>query len=304
MHTPPLGGPTELRAENLSYWHGAYPVFSEVSFSILPHEFVGLGDDDGRGALAVAFILMGWAFPRSGALFFRDRPLNLPDDRRHIAFVGDHATEPLSRHADDYLYDIAVTGGVSRTEAIERVSTVLEAFSIQRRSRMSGSPPPDSDLFRVRLARSLLFKPSVVVLDARHAGLDSDALDTALQTLRNLPGFPVTAFVLNPSPSVSRLNRTLDIRKGRLVGTPAEGFLEARGFLIDCVSVPDGVRAFLARAKIKPEPLESGFRIAVPEPIAQECLSRLVLEGAHIRAVTPASLPQITDEEPVDTEGL
>jgi zinc/manganese transport system ATP-binding protein len=294
-----------LRVENLTYWRGPRLLFRDISFSVNPGEFIGLHDDDHLSGRALAYILMGWSFPTSGAIFWGNRPLKIPEDRKHITFVSDFAEEPVYGNAGDYLYDVALAGGVSRRDAGERVATLVEALSLAQLRRFRDRHFRELDLFRIRLARALLFQPSLVIIDGRQNGLDPDSLDGAIATLQGLLGPALIVIVLNPFPSVTSLHRVLKISRGRLVAE-SEGVTEpvVKALAIECDSLPEGVRAFLARIKIRAEPSGNGFRLVAPDDLAQECIRRLAAEGAKIRVVSPAVLQAPSGETAGSEEKL
>jgi zinc transport system ATP-binding protein len=77
--------PSALTIENLSFSYQDCLVLKDISFEILPGEFVGVIGPNGGGKTTLLKLIMGFLKPKSGSLKIFDKsPLH---ERRKISYV-------------------------------------------------------------------------------------------------------------------------------------------------------------------------------------------------------------------------
>ena len=125
----------------------------EVSFRIMPHEFVGIVGPSGCGKSTLLSLVAGFAAPTSGAVLFDGAPVTGPDPRRGVMF-GPFArgVDPQARRGTAHHY-------------IEMVG--LTGFEDRYPHELSGGMRQ-----RCALARLLANEPEVWLMDEPLAAVD------------------------------------------------------------------------------------------------------------------------------------
>ena len=202
--------------EGLSHRYGERPALDGVTFSVRPGEVFGVLGPNGGGKSTLFKILSTALRPTSGTA--RVAGLDIADGavRRRIGVVFQApsldqkltVSENLLHHG--HLYGLS--GGVLRTRIVEELSRFkLSDRTADRVETLSGGLQR-----RVELAKSLLHKPEVLLLDEPSTGLDPGARHDLWDALRGLKGVTVllTTHLLEEA---ERCDRLALLHKGKLV---------------------------------------------------------------------------------------
>jgi heme exporter protein A len=177
--------PPAVELEDLAHAYGERPVLRGLDLRVEPGASLALFGDNGSGKTTLLRAVAGLLRPLRGrALVDGASPLDGgPDVRRRIGYAGHRALvwdglscrENLRLYADLYgLEHAAVEGALAR---------------VGLEDRGESRPPELSQGLRQRLglARALLARPELLLLDEPHAGLDAagaELLDRILGELR------------------------------------------------------------------------------------------------------------------------
>lgn len=202
--------------EGLSHRYGERPALDGVTFSVRPGEVFGVLGPNGGGKSTLFKILSTALRPTSGTA--RVAGVDIADDavRRRIGVVFQAPSldqkltvfENLLHHG--HLYGLS--GGALRIRIVEELSRFkLSDRTADRVETLSGGLQR-----RVELAKSLLHKPEVLLLDEPSTGLDPGARHDLWDALRGLKGVTVllTTHLLEEAEHCDRLAL---LHKGKLV---------------------------------------------------------------------------------------
>jgi heme exporter protein A len=175
--------PTGLRFENIDKRYGGLFALRRVSFEIAPGECAVLAGRNGSGKTTLLRIAGQIVRPTHGKLFFPGESLN--DHRQsRPGYVG-HSTmvyDELSAEENLLLFARLqeVESPAARAESLlrdvglyERRDSLVRTFSRGMRQRIA-------------IARALIHRPSVLLLDEPATGLDPLGISWLAQTLREL----------------------------------------------------------------------------------------------------------------------
>jgi branched-chain amino acid transport system ATP-binding protein len=232
--------------ENLVVVFGGLRAISNVSLSLGKGEIHGLIGPNGAGKTTLINAVSGLIPHTSGRVLIEGRPIeNLPVHLRAASGIG-RTFQHAETFADESVITNVVTGGFGR-----RTSTVLQdllgvpaKFAAERRAYheaeemlgLFGLLPlrdalardlPFGTLKKVDLARALLVKPSVLMLDEPTSGMNSGEAQEVITACKRIAReFGVTLLVIEHNMRVimglAQIIHVLDHGEKIAQGTPAE----------------------------------------------------------------------------------
>src|SRR5262252_6193331 len=165
------------------------PAFSlDVTETFAPG-FTVLFGPSGAGKSTLLDCIAGLLVPDEGhisldgeALFDAERGLSVPASQRKTAYVFQSlALFPHLSAEENVAYGLS---GVSATQRSERITGILSTFHIEGMRKRKPRELSGGEKQRVALARSLVTRPRVLLLDEPLTGMDSGLRQSILQDLR------------------------------------------------------------------------------------------------------------------------
>jgi NitT/TauT family transport system ATP-binding protein len=148
-----------------------FEALGEASFSVYPHEFIGIIGPSGCGKSTLLRILGGLLKPSSGRVIFKGVPLTSP--QRKIGFVFQRPNLMPWRTA---LHNISLPlelEGMPTRQAEEQARQLLQQVGLQDFSAALPRELSGGMSQRVALARALVNDPDLLLLDEPFAALDA-----------------------------------------------------------------------------------------------------------------------------------
>ena len=211
----------ELRLADAGYRHASGLGLAAAALTLRRGEWIGVTGASGAGKTTLADLVAGLLAPESGSLLVDGRALDnatLPRWRAALAYVGQ----------DGALFDDSVRGnlladGADAPDAIlwDALATVgladrIGAFGAgldervgDRGSRLSGG-----ERQRLAIARALLRKPSLLILDEATAALDAPGEAALLERLRALDPRPAAIVVAHRESTLAGCDSLVTVRHG------------------------------------------------------------------------------------------
>ena len=229
-----IGGITELSKDkdavlemdkvSFGYSEGESAI-EQISFTIQPHQTVGLIGGTGCGKSTIVQLLPRLIDPTAGEIRLGGVPLrefSLADLRRQIRIVPQKAVlfsgtirENLrwgNQDADDAALWQALTLAQAR-DFVEAMPQGLDTLLVQGGKNCSGGQRQ-----RLCIARALVGRPSLLVLDDSTSALDYQTDARLRQSLKKIEGSPAVLIVSQRIASIRHADFILVMDQGRLVG--------------------------------------------------------------------------------------
>ncbi|ANL26081.1 spermidine/putrescine ABC transporter ATP-binding protein [Rhizobium phaseoli] len=217
-----------IRFEKISKSFGLHQVVKDLSLDIERGEFVSLLGPSGSGKTTLLMMLAGFENPTAGGIFLDGRRIDhLPPHRREMGVVfQNYALFPHMSIADNIAFPLRMRG-VGRGEIEERVNRALEMVQL---SAMSGRKPAQlsgGQQQRVALARSLVFEPTVVLMDEPLGALDKqlrEQMQLDIRALHKRLELTVVFVTHDQSEALTMSDRIAVFNRGNIeqIGSPRD----------------------------------------------------------------------------------
>ncbi len=214
----------EMDKVSFGYSEGESAI-EQISFTIQPHQTVGLIGGTGCGKSTIVQLLPRLIDPTTGEIRLGGVPLrelSLADLRRQIRIVPQKAVlfsgtirENLrwgNQDADDAALWQALTLAQAR-DFVEAMPQGLDTLLVQGGKNCSGGQRQ-----RLCIARALVGRPHLLVLDDSTSALDYQTDARLRQSLKKIEGSPAVLIVSQRIASIRHADFILVMDQGRLVG--------------------------------------------------------------------------------------
>ena len=198
----------------------------DVGFTVRPGETVGLLGGNGAGKTTTISMLLGLLKPTSGEV--RVLGADMVRDRYQVLhrmnFSSPYVELPHRLTVRENLLVYAHLYGIARPR--ERIARLIEGLALQDLSKRRVGSLSAGQKTRVALAKALLNRPEVLLLDEPTASLDPDTGDwvrTYLERYRDESGAAILLASHNMGEVERLCSTVLMMRGGRIVdrGAPA-----------------------------------------------------------------------------------
>jgi ABC-type Fe3+/spermidine/putrescine transport system ATPase subunit len=190
----------KLRIEHVTKRFGSSVALNDVTFSIHANEYLSLLGPSGSGKTTLLRVIAGFEAPDAGQVLFEDRSLKaVPAHRRDIGFVFQNFA--LFPHLD--VFENVAFGLVNRSDAPitqkseirRRVDEIIALVGLGGLERRAVTQISGGQRQRVALARTLVTRPKLVLLDEPLGALDANLRTRMRGELRRIQGELGISFV-------------------------------------------------------------------------------------------------------------
>ncbi|KAA0079815.1 ABC transporter ATP-binding protein [Mycolicibacterium sp. P9-64] len=216
-------GSVELRS--LTKRYGDAVAVDDISLTVQAGEFLSLLGPSGCGKTTTLRLIGGFEFPDDGSIQISGKNVeNLPPHKRPVNTVFQaYALFPHMKVADNVAYGLRLSG-VPKAQIADRVSRALDmvrmtAFASRKPAQLSGGQQQ-----RIALARALVNRPAVLLLDEPMSALDRKLREEMQVELKLLQRELGTTFVFvthDQEEALSMSDRVAVMKDGRIeqIGT-------------------------------------------------------------------------------------
>ena len=217
-----------IHVQNLSHRYGDRLALSNISFEVRPGEIFGLLGPNGGGKSTLFRILSTMMAPTAGraTLGGHDVERDPAAVRRKVGVVFQTQSLDKALTVEENLRAQGHLHGLSGAILRDRMQSAMERLGLQDRRRDLVDSLSGGLRRRVEIAKALLHKPQVLLMDEASTGLDPAArrdLSRHVETLRDQEGVTIllTTHILEEA---DRCDRLILLHQGNIVaqGAPAE----------------------------------------------------------------------------------
>lgn len=181
-------GVAALEIAAVSHSYGPKRALDTVSFSIAPATFTALLGLNGAGKTTLFSLISHLYDTRQGSIriFGHDVTRASGEALRRVGIVFQARTLDLDLSVYQNLSYHASLHGIGGRDARQRIDALLETVDMQGRQHDKARSLSGGQMRRIEIARALLHRPSLLLLDEATVGLDIQSRAGILATIRKL----------------------------------------------------------------------------------------------------------------------
>ena len=222
-----------LEARHIDKSYRGRKVVNDVSLEIAAGEVVGLLGPNGAGKTTTFYAMVGLIRPDRGSVLLNAEDLTgcpmYLRARKGISYLPQEPSVFRKLSVEDNLYAIAETLGISPGMADQLVSELLEEFGIAPLRSHPAYTLSGGERRRLEIARSLVIKPSFILLDEPFAGIDPLAVQDIQKIVARLKARNIGVLITdhNVRETLKITDRAYIIREGTIFRTGTPDLLSA-----------------------------------------------------------------------------
>lgn len=215
-----------LEIKNLVKAYNNVTILDDISVTIENSEIVSILGPSGSGKTTLLNIILGLVNPDSGSLFFNEKEITkTPMESRGFNIVfQDYALFPNLNAYKNITYGLKNKQNISTKEEVDTLIDLLELRDHLEKKidNLSGGQKQ-----RVALARTLVMKPKILLLDEPLSALDGVIKESIKQKIVTVAKeFKLTTIIVthDPEEALTISDRVLILNKGKIeqFGTPSD----------------------------------------------------------------------------------
>ncbi len=188
LDSPPDPGGVALAIEGVSHSYGTRRALDDVSFTVAPGSFTALLGLNGAGKSTLFSIITRLFGIQAGCIriFSHDIWREPGEALRRMGVVFQPRTLDLDLSVSQNLLYHAALHGIDRRRARMRAGEVLSQMGLAERAGSKARDLSGGQMRRLEIARALLHRPRLLLLDEPTVGLDVKARSEILGHVREL----------------------------------------------------------------------------------------------------------------------
>ncbi len=164
-----------VKIKNLTKtYSNGFTALDNVSFEIANNQIFGLLGANGAGKTTILNILSGLVTKTSGTIevdgLTLDNDINAIKEK--FGIVPQEFNFNIFEKCEDIVYDQAGLYGLSRSEVSERLGYLFENLGLKEKRKQQANSLSGGMKRRLMIARALVHKPHILILDEPTAGVD------------------------------------------------------------------------------------------------------------------------------------
>jgi lipopolysaccharide export system ATP-binding protein len=242
MQPIPVNGEPMLQTEKLVKVYGGRAVVNGVDINCRKGEIVGLLGPNGAGKTTSFYMIVGLVRPNAGKVIFNGEDVTdlamYKRARMGMGYLPQEESIFRKLTVEENIMAILETTPLRKPERKARCEELLEQFGIAHVRKQLALTLSGGEKRRLTIARSLVTKPSLLMLDEPFSGVDPIAVQDVQEIVSGLRklGLGILITDHNVRETLSIVDRAYLIYEGRVLMQGPKEFL---------INNPDARRLYL-----------------------------------------------------------
>lgn len=209
-----------LSVQNICKTYGGLKAVDQISFSINAGDIVGLLGPNGAGKTTTINMILGILEPDDGSIHIIGKSLKKcrSDVSSHMNFAAVYAHMPANLTVWQNLYVFGLLYGLK--DLRERITGLMKEFELEKFEDTKAGLLSSGELSRLNLAKAVMNRPRLLLLDEPTASLDPSISQVIRQRIREYArqtsaGVLWTSHNMNEIESVC--DRVLFLSRGKIL---------------------------------------------------------------------------------------
>lgn len=220
----------DIVAKGLKKVYGERTVVNGISLTARCGECVGLLGPNGAGKTTTFYMVVGLVRPDGGSVAFRGQDITrMPVYRRArigLGYLAQEASVFRKLSVEDNILAILETMHPTKAEKADRLEELLASLGLTKVAKQPAYTLSGGERRKLEIARALVRKPAILMLDEPFAGVDPLAVDDIQNIVRGLKaqGLGVIITDHNVRETLDIVDRAYIVFEGRVLceGTSRE----------------------------------------------------------------------------------
>ena len=207
-----------LEIKNISKSYNTFKVLDDISLSIQDSEIVSILGPSGSGKTTLLNLILGIINPNSGSIIFNEKDItSVPMQHRGFNIVfQDYALFPNLNAYKNITYGLKNAPNISSKEEVDALIDLLELRDHldKKIDNLSGGQKQ-----RVALARTMVMKPKILLLDEPLSALDGVIKESIKEKIVTIAkDYKLTTIIVthDPEEALTISDKVLIINKGKI----------------------------------------------------------------------------------------
>ena len=227
-----LSEPTpDIEAIDLVKQYGQRTVVNGISLHARCGEIVGLLGPNGAGKTTTFYMVVGLVRPNSGAILFRGEPITrMPVYRRArlgLGYLAQEASIFRKLTVEENVLAILETLPLTKAQRLDQAEELLSSLSLTKVARQRAYTLSGGERRKLEIARALVRKPAILMLDEPFSGVDPLAVHDIQEINRGLRrrGLGIIVTDHNVRETLSIVDRAYLVYDGQILCEGSSEFL-------------------------------------------------------------------------------
>jgi len=232
LATPPSDPHSSLlRTDKLIKIYNGRSVVNGVDINVRSGEIVGLLGPNGAGKTTTFYMIVGLVRPNGGRVFFEGNDVTdmamFRRSRKGMGYLPQEESIFRKLTVEQNIMAILETTKLNKKERKDRCEELLTQFGIEHLSKNHALTLSGGEKRRLTIARSLVTKPSLLMLDEPFSGVDPIAVYDVQQIIQNLRAMGLAILITdhNVRETLNIVDRAYLISEGRVESQGTKDFL-------------------------------------------------------------------------------
>ena len=215
-----------LKVKNLSKTYEDKVAVKDISFEMNSGETLGILGPNGAGKTTAFYIAAGLVFPDHGKVFINST--DVTKDPMHVrsvkglGYLPQEASIFSDLSVEKNLMGIAELSNGDKDQAINIVKKIIDEFDLKNILQIKGRMLSGGQRRKVEIARTLICKPKIMLLDEPFAGIDPIAVEEIKELLQEICKKEISILITdhNVRETLSLCHKAIILSDGKII---AEG---------------------------------------------------------------------------------